>query len=72
MTALPGDSSSQESAELRAVYSVAIKEASCVGLLLAISIVGALIYDWKSLKTKYNDGSGESNSDNELDQFAEL
>ncbi|THV45738.1 hypothetical protein BGAL_0455g00040 [Botrytis galanthina] len=56
MMAFPDDSSTQMSAELQAVYGVAIKEALGVGLLLAaISIVGALMYDWKSLKTSKND-----------------
>lgn len=70
-TALPGNSSTQASAELREVYGVVIKEALRIGLLLAtISIVGALIYDWKSLKTKQNHKSGGRNINNELDQFA--
>ncbi|TGO46727.1 hypothetical protein BCON_0310g00050 [Botryotinia convoluta] len=71
MAALPGDSSTQTSTELQAVYGVAIKEALRVGLLLAtISSVGALMYDWKSLKTRKNDGSGQRNSDNDLDHVA--
>ncbi|ATZ48103.1 hypothetical protein BCIN_03g03510 [Botrytis cinerea B05.10] len=70
-TALPGDSSTQASAELREVYGAGIKEALRIRILLAtISIVGALMYDWKSLKTKQNHGSGGRNSDNKLDQFA--
>ncbi|KAF7927493.1 uncharacterized protein EAE98_005875 [Botrytis deweyae] len=71
MTAFPGDYSTETSAELQSVYGVATKEALRVGLLLAtISIVGALMYDWKSLKTKHNKRSDERNSDNKLDQFA--
>ncbi|TGO32413.1 hypothetical protein BHYA_0320g00070 [Botrytis hyacinthi] len=71
MTTFSGNSSTQTSAELQAVYGIAIKEALRVGLLLAtISIVGALMYDWKSLKTSKNDGSCQRNSDIDLDHVA--
>lgn len=52
---LDGESTGS-SPELQAVYGVAIKDALRVGLILATaSTLGALLYDWKSLKTKSND-----------------
>ncbi|KAF5878452.1 putative mfs transporter protein [Botrytis fragariae] len=67
-TVLSGSSNIQTSVELQAVYGVAIKEALRVGLILAtISSVGAVMYDWKSLKTKRNDGRDESSSNHELE-----
>ncbi|KAJ5529409.1 hypothetical protein N7527_002802 [Penicillium freii] len=49
--------SAQASPELQAVYAPAIKNALRVGMILAtVSSLGALLYDWKSLKAK-NDGS---------------
>ncbi|KAI9643370.1 hypothetical protein NHQ30_007989 [Ciborinia camelliae] len=65
--ALHGSSNAQASAELQAVYGVAIKEALRVGLILAtVSSLGAVLYDWKSLKTKNDDGNDERNSGHEL------
>lgn len=55
----------QTSPELRAVYAPAIKSALRVGLILAaISSLGALLYDWKSLKAKH-DGLGNEGTNNE-------
>ncbi|TGO20631.1 hypothetical protein BPAE_0279g00040 [Botrytis paeoniae] len=71
-TVLSGSSDIQMSVELQAVYGVAIKEALRVGLILAtISSVGAVMYDWKSLKTKQNDGRDEGSSNHELEQVAD-
>ncbi|KAJ8064834.1 hypothetical protein OCU04_007142 [Sclerotinia nivalis] len=70
---LPDSSQIQASAELQVVYGVAIKEALRVGLILAtLSSLGAVMYDWKSLKTKRNGGSSESNNELELEQVAEI
>ncbi|ESZ95129.1 major facilitator superfamily transporter [Sclerotinia borealis F-4128] len=67
-TVLSSSSTPQVSAELQAVYGVAIKEALGVGLILAtVSSVGAVLYDWKSLKTRRNDGSDERSRNHELD-----
>jgi hypothetical protein len=68
-----GSSNAQTSPELREVYGVAIKDALRVGLILAtVSSLGAVLYDWKSLKTKRDDGNGERSSDNELNHGAEV
>lgn len=59
-TDLPGSTDTQTSIELVAVYGAAIKDALRVGLILAlVSILGAILYDWKSLKTKSNDENDE-------------
>jgi len=51
--------SGPESPELQTVYAPAIKQALLVGMKLAtVSGLGALLYDWKSLKTK-NDGGND-------------
>ncbi|KAJ5810633.1 Major facilitator superfamily domain general substrate transporter [Penicillium pulvis] len=48
------------SPELQAVYGVAIKDSLRVGLILAAaSTLGAVLYDWKSLRTKDDNGSPE-------------
>lgn len=48
--------SAQTSPELQAVYAPAIKSAFQVGIILAtVSSLGALLYDWKSLKEKTED-----------------
>ncbi|KAH8810862.1 putative efflux pump antibiotic resistance protein [Xylogone sp. PMI_703] len=68
---LPG-SPVQVSPELQTVYSLAIKDALRVGLILAtISSVGALLYDWKSLKSKHDDGNDEHNNGHELEHVPE-
>lgn len=72
-TVLPGSSHAQASPELQAVYGVAIKDALRVGLILAtVSSLGAVLYDWKSLKTKHDDGNDERSSDHELEHVAEV
>lgn len=49
---LDGESTGS-STELRAVYGIAIKDAFRVGLILATaSTLGAVLYDWRSLKTR--------------------
>lgn len=54
---LDGESTGSSS-ELQAVYGVAIKDALRVGLILATaSTLGAVLYDWKSLKTKNDNGN---------------
>lgn len=51
---------------------MAIKDALRVGLILAtVSSLGAVLYDWKNLKTKRDDGNDERRSDCELGQIAE-
>ncbi|GAD98124.1 major facilitator superfamily transporter [Paecilomyces variotii No. 5] len=53
---------------LQAAYAVAIKDAFRVGLILAtVSSIGAILYDWKSLKTKRDDGNNEPSSGHELE-----
>lgn len=48
--------SAQTSPELQAAYPTAIKNALRVGMILAtVSSLGALLYDWKSLKAKNDD-----------------
>ncbi|KAJ6084562.1 hypothetical protein N7486_011362 [Penicillium sp. IBT 16267x] len=52
--------SAGSSPELQAVYGLAIKDALRVGLILAaVSTLGAMLYDWKSLKTKRGDENHE-------------
>jgi hypothetical protein len=52
--------SAGSSPELQAVYGLAIKDALRVGLILAaVSTLGAMLYDWKSLKTKRDDENHE-------------
>jgi len=73
LTALPGSSGSQASPALQAVYGVAIKDALRVGLILAtVSSLGALLYDWKSLKTKRDDRNDGHSSGHELQHVAEV
>ncbi|KAJ5427298.1 hypothetical protein N7465_002368 [Penicillium sp. CMV-2018d] len=51
--------SAQTSPELQAVYAPAIKDALRVGMILAtVSSLGALLYDWKSLKAKNDEDCG--------------
>ncbi|OQD64048.1 hypothetical protein PENPOL_c008G04860 [Penicillium polonicum] len=51
--------SAQTSPELQAVYAPAIKNALRVGMILAtVSSLGALLYDWKSLKAKNDEDCG--------------
>lgn len=72
LTGLPGSTHSQVSPELQAIYGVAIKDALRVGLILAtVSSLGAVLYDWKSLKTKRDHGNEERSSGYELQQVAE-
>ncbi|OJJ95696.1 hypothetical protein ASPACDRAFT_35954 [Aspergillus aculeatus ATCC 16872] len=53
-----GGASTATSPALQSVYAVAIKDALRVGLVLAtVSSLGALLYDWHSLKRKGEDGS---------------
>ncbi|KAH8795127.1 major facilitator superfamily domain-containing protein [Hyaloscypha sp. PMI_1271] len=64
---------SQVSSELQEVYSMAIKDTLRVGLVLAIvSSLGALLYDWKSLKTKPDNGGEDSGNNHELKDVAEI
>ncbi|KAL1870953.1 hypothetical protein Plec18167_007260 [Paecilomyces lecythidis] len=64
--------SSHTSRELQPVYAVAIKDAFRVGLILAtVSSIGAILYDWKSLKTKRGDGNNEPSSGHELEHVEE-
>jgi hypothetical protein len=73
LTGLPGSSDSQASPALQAVYGVAIKDALRVGLILAtVSSLGALLYDWKSLKTKRDDENDGHSSGHELQHVAEV
>lgn len=68
-----GSSHAQASPELQAVYGVAIKDALRVGLILAtVSSLGAVLYDWKSLKTKRDDGNDEPSNDSVLEHVAEV
>ncbi|KAJ5565380.1 hypothetical protein N7513_001622 [Penicillium frequentans] len=56
---LDGESTGS-SPELQAVYGVAIKDSLRVGLILAAaSTLGAVLYDWKSLRTKMDNGNHE-------------
>ncbi|KAJ5893095.1 hypothetical protein N7504_009786 [Penicillium tannophilum] len=56
---LDGESTGS-SPELQAVYGVAIKDSLRVGLILAAaSTLGAVLYDWKSLRTKNDNGNHE-------------
>ncbi|KAJ5631815.1 uncharacterized protein N7484_011915 [Penicillium longicatenatum] len=56
---LDGESTGS-SPELQAVYSMAIKGALRIGLILAtVSTLGAVLYEWKSLKTKSEDENRE-------------
>ncbi|RQM04909.1 hypothetical protein DH86_00002703 [Scytalidium sp. 3C] len=69
-TALPG-SSTQTSPELQAAYAVAIKDALRVGLILAtVSSLGAVLYDWKSLKAKHDNEDINRGNDHELEHIA--
>ncbi|KGO46114.1 Major facilitator superfamily domain, general substrate transporter [Penicillium expansum] len=61
------------SQELRAVYGLAIKEVFRVGLILGtVSSLGAVLYDWKSLKTKHDDRNDQHVSSHELEHVAEV
>ena len=54
---------------LQAVYGMAIKNALRVGLILAtVSSLGAVLYDWKSLKVKNDDSSSDERASQELEQ----
>lgn len=56
---LDGESTGS-SPKLQAVYGVAIKDSLRVGLILAAaSTLGAVLYDWKSLRTKNDNGNHE-------------
>lgn len=64
--------STAASPELQAAYGVAIKDALRIGLILAtISSLGALMWDWKSLKTKRDDENEERSSDHEREHASE-
>ncbi|KAJ5358404.1 uncharacterized protein N7496_010817 [Penicillium cataractarum] len=66
------DGQARETPELQAVYAVAIKDALRVGLVLAtVSSLGAVLYDWKSLKNKSDDGNGEQSRGNVLEHGVE-
>lgn len=61
------------SPEMRAVYAVAIKEDFRVGLILGtVSSLGAVLYDWKSLKTKLDDRNDGRSSNHQLEHVAEV
>lgn len=61
------------SQELRAVYGLAIKDVFRVGLILGtVSSLGAVLYDWKSLKTKHDDRNDQHVSSHELEHVAEV
>ncbi|KAF7527404.1 hypothetical protein PCG10_002807 [Penicillium crustosum] len=64
--------SAGSSPELRAAYALAIKDVFRVGLTLGtVSSLGAMLYDWKSLKTKRDNGNGECSSNHELEHVTE-
>jgi hypothetical protein len=64
---------SQVSSKLQEVYGMAIKDTLRVGLVLAtVSSLGALLYDWKSLKAKPDDGGEDSGNNHELKDVAEI
>ncbi|KAB8257907.1 MFS general substrate transporter [Aspergillus pseudonomiae] len=63
----------QASPELQAGYGMTIKDALRVGLVLAtVSSLGAVLYDWKSTKTKRDDGNNEPNRDHRLEHTGDL
>jgi hypothetical protein len=65
--------SAQTSPELQAAYAPAIKSALRVGMILAtISSLGALLYDWKSLKAKNDDRNNEPSRDCRTEQEAQF
>ncbi|CAG8908835.1 unnamed protein product [Penicillium egyptiacum] len=65
--------STGSSQELQAVYGLAIKDVFRVGLILGtVSSLGAVLYDWKSLKTKHDYGNHECNSNHELEHVVEV
>ncbi|KAF4765190.1 hypothetical protein HAV15_004086 [Penicillium sp. str.  len=65
--------STSSSPELRAVYALAIKDVFRVGLILGtVSSLGAVLYDWKSLKTKRDDGNNGRSRNHELGHVAEV
>lgn len=65
--------SAQTSPELQAVYAPAIKNALRVGMILAtVSSLGALLYDWKSLKAKNDDGSNGPSRDRGVELEAQV
>ncbi|KAJ5529212.1 hypothetical protein N7527_002605 [Penicillium freii] len=65
--------STGSSPELRAVYALAIKGVFRAGLILGtVSSLGAVLYDWKSLKTKRDDGNDRCSSNYELEHVAEV
>ncbi|KAJ5167730.1 uncharacterized protein N7482_003324 [Penicillium canariense] len=65
--------SAQTSPELQAAYAPAIKSALRVGMILAtISSLGALLYDWKSLKAKNDDRNNEPSRDCGTEQEAQV
>ncbi|KAJ5247316.1 mfs transporter protein [Penicillium chermesinum] len=69
---LPGSSTGQVSAALQAVYGRAIKDALRVGLILAtVSSLGAVLYDWKSLKANTDHANGEHGNGHELERIGE-
>ncbi|CAI7645083.1 unnamed protein product [Penicillium discolor] len=65
--------STGSSPELRAVYALAIKDVFRVGLVLGkVSSLGAVLYDWKSLKTKRDGGNDGRSRNHELEHVAEV
>ncbi|CEO58664.1 hypothetical protein PMG11_03371 [Penicillium brasilianum] len=65
--------SAQTSPELQAVFAPAIKNALRVGIILAtVSSLGALLYDWKSLKAKNDDGNHGPSRDRGAEQGAQV
>ncbi|OOQ90853.1 major facilitator superfamily transporter [Penicillium brasilianum] len=65
--------SAQTSPELQAMYVPAIKNALRVGMILAtVSSLGALLYDWKSLKAKNEDGNNGPSRERGAEQEAQV
>ncbi|CRL29292.1 Siderophore transporter, RhtX/FptX family [Penicillium camemberti] len=65
--------STGSSPELRAAYALAIKDVFRVGLILGtVSSLGAVLYDWKSLKTERDSGNDGRDGNHELEHVAEV
>lgn len=65
--------STGSSPELRAAYALAIKDVFRVGLILGtVSSLGAVLYDWKSLKTERDSGNYGRDGNHELEHVAEV
>lgn len=65
--------STGSSPELRAAYALAIKDVFRVGLILGtVSSLGAVLYDWKSLKTERDSGDYGRDGNHELERVAEI